>query len=241
MALIQELIQPKRGDQDCKHTGIYQAIINEFRKKEIIVKFVCFGDSLAFGYQVSYEEKWHVIAEKKTGIQMKNCGISGDTTDGMLTRIQKQVFDANPDGVILMGGYNDIFFNRSWDRAAQNIKAMVDQSRDRNLRVFVAIPPPILLPVAFKEGGDAVDFEKSSLMIEAYCHWLRDFTAAAQIPELDFRATIDWTDKNLYLDGIHQSPAGHQKMADRVIKFLEKQSGPQFSRVPELTPHPLAQ
>lgn len=189
------------------------------------MKFVCFGDSLIFGYNVPLQKKWHVIAEKKTGIQMKNCGISGDTTDGMLARIQKQVFDAKPDGVILMGGYNDIFFNGSWDRAAQNMKTMVDQARDRNLRVFVAIPPPILLPVAFKEGGAAVDFEKSFLMIEAYCQWLRDFTAAAQIPELDFRAAIDWTNQDLYLDGIHQSPAGHQKMADRLIDFLGKQSG----------------
>ncbi|MBI4857518.1 MAG: hypothetical protein HY818_12335 [Acetobacterium woodii] len=183
------------------------------------MKIICFGDSLTFGYQVSREEKWHVIAEKKTGIQMVNRGVSGDTTEGMLERIQKQVLDAKPDGVILMGGYNDIFFNRNWERAAQNMSAMVDQFKTNNIKAFVAIPPPIHLPVAFKDGGEMVDFEESAVMIEAYCQWLRDYTVSSRIPTLDFRASIDWTDKDLYLDGIHQSPAGHQRMADSFIVF----------------------
>lgn len=184
------------------------------------MKIVCLGDSLTFGYQVSHEEKWHVIAEKKTGIHMQNCGVNGDTTDGMLDRIQQQVFDEKPDGVILMGGYNDIFFNRSWERATRNMIEMVELSRDQNLMVFVAIPPPILLPVPLKEGVEIIDFKKSAAMIESYCQWLREFTASSQIPTLDFRDTIDWTHKDLYLDGIHQSPEGHQRMAERVVAFL---------------------
>ncbi|AWW26085.1 hypothetical protein DOZ58_05110 [Acetobacterium sp. KB-1] len=186
-----------------------------------IVKIICLGDSLTFGYQVSREEKWHVIAEEKTGIRMINRGVSGDTTDGMRNRIQKQVFNAKPDGVILMGGYNDIFFNHSWECAAQNMITMVDQSSANGLQVFVAIPPPIHLLVTFKEGGVVVDFKKSAGMIEAYCQWLRDDPALSRIKALDFRAAIDWTDKDLYLDGIHQSPAGHRQMADRVISFFK--------------------
>lgn len=190
----------------------------------LLEKIVCFGDSLTFGYDVSNKEKWHVIVEKKTGIRMQNSGINGDTTAGMLARIQQQVFDAKPDGVILMGGYNDIFFKGSWERAAQNMKIMVDQFRAQNLVTFVAIPPPILLPVAVKEGEEAIDFEKSSVMIEAYCQWLKDFTAASHMTALDFRNGIDWTDQDLYLDGIHQSPVGHQRMADKLIEFLRKQT-----------------
>lgn len=188
------------------------------------MKIVCFGDSLTFGYNVSHKEKWHVIVEKETGIRMQNSGINGDTTDGILARIQK-VFAAKPDGVILMGGYNDIFYNHSWKLAAQNMTMMVDQFRNQNLMVFVAIPPPILLPVAVKDEGEAIDFERSSVIIEGYCQWLRDFTAASQIPALDFRNCIDWTDHNLYLDGIHQSPVGHQRMAERLIDFLKKRTG----------------
>jgi len=47
------------------------------------LKIVCFGDSLTFGYNVAHKDKWHVLAEKKTGIRMQNSEINGDTTDGM--------------------------------------------------------------------------------------------------------------------------------------------------------------
>ncbi len=184
------------------------------------MKIICFGDSLTFGYQVSREEKWHVIAEKKTGIQLLNRGVSGETTDAMLKRFEQQVLAVKPDGMILMAGYNDIFFNQSWEQAAQNMITMVKKSRLDHIPVVVAIPPPIHLPVTFKEGG-TVDFEKSAVMIEDYCRWLREYTALAEIPTLDFRATVDWTDKDLFQDGIHQSPAGHQRMAERVIIFLK--------------------
>ncbi len=189
------------------------------------MKIICLGDSLTFGYQVSRELKWHVIAAQKTGIQLVNRGISGETTDGMLVRIKRQVFDAKPDGVIIMGGYNDIFFNRSWERAAENMKTMVAESRAQKIKVYVAIPPPILLPIAFKEGSaEMVDFKKSALMIEDYCQWLKDFSMTSQIAALDFRVDIDWNDHSLYLDGIHQSPKGHQRMAERLIEFLKQQS-----------------
>ncbi|PKM48440.1 MAG: hypothetical protein CVV01_03490, partial [Firmicutes bacterium HGW-Firmicutes-6] len=168
------------------------------------------------------EEKWHLLAAKKTGIQLINRGASGDTTEDMLNRIQQQVFKAKPDGVILMGGYNDIFFNHRWEQAAQNMITMVDQSRAKGLQVYIAIPPPIRLPVAFKEGGAVIDFERSAEMVEVYCQWLRDYTTSSRIPILDFRAGTDWNDPDLYLDGIHQSPAGHQLMANCVIAFLEK-------------------
>jgi len=184
---------------------------------------ICFGDSLTFGYQVNREEKWHLLAAKKTGIQLINRGVSGDTTEDMLNRIQQQVFKAKPDGVILMGGFNDIFFNHSWEQAAQNMITMVDQSSAKGLQVYIAIPPLIRLPVAFKEGGAVIDFEKSAEMIEVYCQWLRDYTVLSQIPTLDFRASIDWTDKDLYLDGIHQSPSGHLLMAEQLVKFLQIQ------------------
>ena len=171
------------------------------------MRIICFGDSLTFGYQVSRDEKWHVIVEKMTGIQMINRGVSGDTTEGMINRIQKQVFAAKPDGVILMGGYNDIFFNCAWEQAALNMITMVEQSRAHGLLVVVAIPPPISLPVTFKEGGAPVDFEKSAVMIESYCQWLRAFTASEQIPTLDFTVLIDWTDQR-FISGWNSSKSG---------------------------------
>lgn len=184
------------------------------------MKVVCLGDSLTFGYEVAYKEKWHVIVQNKTGIKMVNRGVNGDTTEGMLTRFEKDVIDARPDKIFLMAGYNDIFFNDSWDNTTNNMKAMIRKASDQNIAVIVAIPPPILLPVLFKEEDQGIDFEKSFVMIEEYCQWLRHFLAGAKVASLDFRESIDWTNPNLYLDGIHQSAKGHQLMAEKVISYF---------------------
>lgn len=184
------------------------------------MKIVCLGDSLTFGYQVPYKEKWHVIVQEKTGIKMVNRGRNGDTTDGMLERFQKDVIGARPDKMILMGGYNDIFFKRSWDKTRENIKVMVQLARDQTIEPIVAIPPPILMPVVARKEDEDIDFKKSNRMIEDYCHWLRDFVVTANLSFLDLRESIDWKDQTLYLDGVHQSAKGHHLIAEKVIKYL---------------------
>jgi lysophospholipase L1-like esterase len=45
------------------------------------------------------------------GIEFVNCGINGDTTGGMLTRLQDEMTAHSPDKVLLMGGGNDIFIS----------------------------------------------------------------------------------------------------------------------------------
>lgn len=190
------------------------------------MKIVCLGDSLTFGYELAYKKKWHVIVAEKTGIKMVNKGINGDTTDGMLVRFQKDVIDVRPDKMLLMAGYNDIFFNRSWDNTKENMKVLVKRARDQNISVIVAVPPPILLPVLFKEEDEGIDFEKSFVMIEDYCLWLGDAIKENDLSFIDFRESVDWTNKDLYMDGIHQSIKGHQVMAEKVIKFLKGGSQP---------------
>ena len=184
------------------------------------MKIVCLGDSLTFGYQMLLKKKWHVIVEEKTGIKMVNRGVNGDTTDRMISRFKKDVIDARPDKMFLMAGYNDVSFNSTWEDTTKNMKMMVEGSRGQNIVPIVAIPPPILLPVLFREKDEGIDFEKSYLMIEDYCQWLREFVVDSKISTLNFRESIDWTDRELYMDGIHQSAKGHQLVAEEVIRFF---------------------
>lgn len=81
------------------------------------MKIICFGDSLTFGHGLALKDKWHVIAAKKTGVQMSNRGVSGNTTTEMLARFNRQVILMQPDAVMIMGGYNDIFFEGSYEKA----------------------------------------------------------------------------------------------------------------------------
>jgi lysophospholipase L1-like esterase len=62
---------------------------------------VFFGDSITQGWGDD-------MGKSFPGLQVANRGISGDTTRGMLLRLQKDVLDLNPKGVVMLMGTNDL-------------------------------------------------------------------------------------------------------------------------------------
>ena len=68
----------------------------------------CLGDSLTYGYGIPRPKVWTTLLARRTGIDVRNCGINGDTTGGMLARFHPQVVQAGADAVLIMGGFNDL-------------------------------------------------------------------------------------------------------------------------------------
>ena len=97
------------------------------------MKFVCLGDSLTEGYGVRAEMCWVSLLPELTGYQWINAGISGDTTSGMLARLDRDVISRSPDGAVLMGGVNDILAAGSCSCAKTNMLAMVQQLAARQI------------------------------------------------------------------------------------------------------------
>lgn len=78
---------------------------------------------------------------KARGIDAKvaSAGIPGDTTGGMLRRIESDV-PAGTDIVVLQPGTNDMRFFGTRAQRAANIAAIVERLRRRNIRVLVLDP-----------------------------------------------------------------------------------------------------
>jgi acyl-CoA thioesterase I len=113
-----------------------------------VLNIVAIGASNTSGFGVgaqdAYPAQLQVLLRKK-GIPAKvtNAGVLGDTTTGMLRRLD----NATPKGtniVILQPGGNDLRFGFSKELRAANIKAMVKRLRARDIRVIVFDPeiPP---------------------------------------------------------------------------------------------------
>ena len=78
-------------------------------------------------------------ARRASPPKVTNAGVLGDTTTGMLRRLD----NATPKGtniVILQPGANDLRFGFSKEQRAANIKAMVKRLRARDIRVIVFDP-----------------------------------------------------------------------------------------------------
>jgi len=181
-------------------------------------KFVCLGDSLTSGYGVRPEECWVSLLAGATGHTFIGAGIPGDTTGGMLARLDESVFANAPDGAVLMGGANDIFATGSFLGAKANMMALVHQCVAKGVRpiVGVAIPmaenaPP--LPSCF------CDICRAAAEMEAYAHWLRLFAKELRLRVIDFAKPFEDLRagperREVYLpDGLHPSVEGHRIMA----------------------------
>jgi acyl-CoA thioesterase I len=109
-----------------------------------VLQVVAIGASNTSGFGVgvqdAYPAQLQVLLRKK-GIPatVANAGIPGDTTAGMLRRLDGAV----PKGtniVILQPGANDLRFGFSREQRAANIAAMVKRLRARDIRVIVFDP-----------------------------------------------------------------------------------------------------
>ena len=79
------------------------------------------GDSFTFGYGVSAARRWTALCGQMLGMELVNCAVSGNTTGGMLARLEYQMDRVKPGMVLLMGGFNDILLSGSDAAAAMRI------------------------------------------------------------------------------------------------------------------------
>ena len=181
------------------------------------MKIVCLGDSLTAGYNVTREESWVEILNRKTPDTWINAGISGDTSTGMLVRLRTEVLAQKPDMVLYMGGDNDIMITGSTDQAKSVVMAVLHQCAERGIRPVIGIPMPILdIP---QQWQVLCDLPRTQEQGNEYVSWLRRFTAALSLRKVDFAAAFHEGGgaRELYLaDGMHPSPEGHRIMAEAV-------------------------
>lgn len=185
----------------------------------------CIGDSLTFGPGVRVSQKWTTLAASEH-LHIVNMGVSGDTTAGMLARIQAltaaPVYHSAPGDrpmVLVMGGTNDIFFSGSDTAARGNLAAIVHQLSAAGYRVLVGIPLPVTPENAPQKWANLTDFHAAATMLEDYCAWLRSFAAAFDIPTVDLRSDFIGR-SDLFADGLHPNAEGHRVIAKRLLEAL---------------------
>jgi acyl-CoA thioesterase I len=105
-------------------------------------KIVAIGASNTSGFGAGFGQSYPAQLQamlKAHGYkaQVVNAGVLGDTTRGMLARIDASV-PADARIVILQPGGNDLRFGISKEERARNIRAMVAKLQKRGIRVIVA-------------------------------------------------------------------------------------------------------
>lgn len=191
------------------------------------MKIICLGDSLTYGYGVARAVTWTaLLSNGADGPEVVNRGISGDTTGGMLARLETDVLAEDSDLVLLMGGSNDIFFGRDLAAAKCNMAAIVFQCMAHRRKVVLGIPFPVLEKGLADQWKPFAGGEEVKRLLGEYGRWLVEYGREFGIPVLDLGEALPREEEaclSCYLDGIHLSPEGHRLVAEFLRKNLWKQ------------------
>lgn len=189
------------------------------------MRIVCIGDSLTYGYGVARSQTWvHRLDQRLKEAfgpdsEAINRGISGDTTGGMLARFQREVLDASPNMVLLMGGANDLFCEASPAMFQPNLMAMAQQASKGNILPIIGIGPGLLPDQVPKAWSTLTDFHQIPHVMDQYRTWLLRFGSAFGFPVIDFSKAVP-LQEDYFLDGLHPNQKGHARMADLVCSIL---------------------
>jgi lysophospholipase L1-like esterase len=144
-----------------------------------------------------------------------NRGIGGDTTKGVLGRLD-EVLKMQPRAVFVMIGVNDISLGMPKETTIHNLRAIFDRLESNSTRTFVSY----VLPVAAGHGKRRMNEEISALNVA-----ISDLVAGrSHVTTIDLRPLLRDANGNLgeefSYDGLHLSPRGYEVWRDAVAPII---------------------
>ncbi len=197
--------------QSNKHQEQSQEQSQEQPKIQEKQAWVFIGDSLTAGFGLSIDEAFVALLDQrfqKEGIawKLRNAGVSGDTSAGVLRRVDWLIDDQVKRAFICIGA-NDGLRGQSVDALYQNLKEIIKKLKDKKVEVILA---GIKMPINYGE-----DYRQKFESV------YQKVAQEESIPFLPFLLEGVAADPTLNLeDGIHPNRKGQEKIAEHVYRFL---------------------
>ncbi len=164
---------------------------------------IAFGDSLTAGYGASAGEDYPSRLSSLIGVQVVNAGVSRDTTEVALARIDNDVLSHDPRIVIVGLGGNDFLRSVEISTTETNLRTIIR-------KIHAAGAMVILL---------GFNFPSLSANYEKMYERVAGKEGCLLVPRI-LRGII--TDSSLKSDEIHPNGRGYQIMAERVAGPCKK-------------------
>ena len=164
---------------------------------------IAFGDSLTAGYGAGAGEDWPSRVSALIGTPIINAGVSGDTTEGALARIDADVLSRQPRIVIVGLGGNDFLRQVPIATTEANLRTIVRKINEAGAMVVIlGFRFPSFGP-SYADMYKRVAKDERCLLIDNVLHGIE-------------------TDPSLKSDEIHPNARGYALMAERIAGPLQK-------------------
>lgn len=191
------------------------------------MELICLGDSLTYGYGVRSAQRWSTLVGQALQCEVTNLGICGDTTGGMLVRLNTEIMpklrNRTPGQrpfVLLMGGVNDIFYSGTDTGARANMGAMLQELLTAAARCVLLSPLAVSFDTLTPEWREMIR-PACETQIAAYHSWQAAFCRTFHVPYIELYDLLRGPGgkplPELYLDGLHPTAEGHRLMARRIL------------------------
>ncbi len=172
-------------------------------------KVLALGDSLTAPHGVQPQEAWPTLLAQKTGWQVINGGISGNTSAQALERLPGLLEEQQPQLVLVSIGGNDMLRKQPQNQTVENIGRMIDMARARGAKVVLLATPKPSIAGAVLNNLSPPDF---------YAEIAKD----KKLPLIENAISEVLSDTALKGDQLHPNAAGHARLGELIHADLKK-------------------
>ena len=173
------------------------------------------NEIIFLGNSITDGAEWSELFENPN---IKNRGIGGDDTNGVLERLS-EVTESYPDKVFLMIGTNDLAYGKSVEHVIENHKKIVTQIKKDSPKTKIYIQS--ILPV-----DDAVHYTRPNASIEKINIALKELAVKKDLTYIDLVPTFSnekgKLSKEFSIDGLHVNGLGYQKWKELIKEYLNE-------------------
>lgn len=175
-----------------------------FKTKQ--ANIVMLGDSITYGVE------WHELLGRQ---DIVNRGIRGDSTEGMLNRLN-YIYKLQPKFVFLMGGINDILEDyASPEKIAENHKAIIIKLKKQNIK-------PVITSTLYVSPSIR-NYESINMKVDKLNSLVKQYATEQNIDYIDLNRKLakkQWLNNKYTVDGIHLLGNAYEIWGNEVSKVL---------------------
>lgn len=208
------LAMAQEFDENILKNETYIARIQEFKKNPLKE-----GQIVFFGNSITQAGKWDTYFKEQ---EPANRGISGDNTDGMLSRMH-DVIAAKPKKLFMMAGVNDISLQRDNATIIRQVKLLIRQvqagSPDTEIYIQSALPINAEKLKYSRMKGKEIQIENYNTLLKQLCNEynIKYIDIYSHLLEKPLTLKAEFTS-----DGLHINEAAYKIWTDLIRADVEK-------------------
>ena len=170
-------------------------------------KVVALGDSLTFGYGADQSQSYPAMLAIKTRWHIDNDGINGDTSEGVLNRLDA-VIAKKPKLVLLGVGGNDVLQRINPATTKTHLMSIIKKLQDNHIAVVLIAEPYLSASVLFGKASDNPIYKEIAKELD--------------VPLFSEGWSKILSDDKLKSDQIHANALGYEKFAQMLYEYLQE-------------------